>query len=221
MKNTKLIFSFVVLAAVTALFMGILGCEKDGDTGSDLDDYFAANPYISDPRDEGRNSSDGIDISPSSATVSAIGQTIVFTISGGDEPISWAVSGNAGTITQQGNGRQAIYKVTTVAENNVIASDVKGRAAIADIEVTTSDLAIVPSQTTISGAGTARFTATGGNPPYEWSIGLPNMEASHVISGANNQYYDYTVNVLWVGTNSIIAIDSKGDTAQAAMVQLP
>lgn len=225
MKSIRLIFSFVVIAAATALFTGILGCEKDGDTGSGLDDYFAANPYISDPRDEGRNSTDGIGISPEGATATAIGQQIVFTVEGGDAPFRWGVAiGSAGSIAQQVNERQAVYTVSTLSSNNVIVSDVKGRAAIAYITSSSGSLNITPAGHIFTSAYTngtpghatpddlagltIAFTATGGNPPYTWNStvdALGNINASGLYMVANP--------VTAIGDNIVSVTDNSGAIA--------
>jgi len=190
MKNTRLIFSFVVLAAATALFMGILGCEKDGDTGSDLDAYFAANPYLSDPRTESAETSGGLTIDPATATATAIGQQINFTVSGGDSQYSWGVSTpSAGSVARQSNTRFAVYTVSAMANNSVIVSDADGRTAIASISGSASALSITPAgstytsgftngQTTVAlsfaaiQGTTIQFTGSGGNPPYTWASSI-------------------------------------------------
>jgi len=201
---------------------GITGCESDGDTGSDLDSYFAANPYISDPRIEGRMSSDGLDISPETATASTVGQQILFTITGGDDPITWAVAGGAGTITRQTNTRQAIYTVSTIAENNVIASDNRGRAAIAVIEVAVTSLAVTPTAATVDPANTSypnqvTLSASGGTAPYAWSATYTTICTVAPAAGASTVYLATpgAANINTNTVNTVTVTDSKGNTSSA------
>jgi len=230
MKNTKLIFSFAIIASVTALFAGIIGCEKDGSTGSDLDSYFAANPYLSDPRDGTvGETKDGMSITPATVNATAIGQQISFMVTGGNEPYTWGVATrSAGSVTGSGN-RYGVYTVSQLSKNSVIASDASGRSAIASISSGSGTLAITPAATTFTSAYSAtnvpaggitdlagktiNFQVTGGNPPYgTWSASLPalgTINASGVYTVAN------PLNM--TGVNTISITDNAGGVATATV----
>jgi hypothetical protein len=228
MKQMKLLLSLAFVVTVSVIMAGIIGCEKDGDTGSDLDAYFKANPYISDPRDSTDDAIGGksLTITPTSAPVTLPGQKVVFTVSNGIGPYTWAVaSGGAGSIAKQtGNDGQAIYTVTTVSDNNVIVSDANGKAAIANITVTVNSLAISPGPglaivdpsvlpIVATYPASATFTAIGGNPPYAWTLvynaGVATLSAT---TGSSVDYLALgNTNII----NTITVTDSKGASAQS------
>jgi len=217
MKQTRLILALAVVAIISAMFFAITGCESDGDTGSGLDAYFAANPFISDPRTTGDLSNGGLSLSssPDPALVTTAGQKVIWTVSGGDTPFTWAVASTTpGSIAAQtGNTRQAVYTVATVTKNNVIVSDANGYAAIGEITTgTTPGVQITPASWDVTASPTT-FTASGGVPPYVWDT------VSHTVgtvtgSGTQNQTGSYaTAN--FSGTNSIVVTDSLGNSATA------
>jgi len=234
MKKTKLMFSLAVITALSSLFFGITGCEKDGDTGSDLDAYFAANPFLSDPRDESGETKNGMTIEPATITATALGQQINFVVTGGNSPYTWGVSiPSVGSVAGQGNTRYAVYTVSQLSKNNVIASDASGRSAIANITSGAGGLAITPSSTTLTSgyyatnaplSGTTNripadlddtkinFFATGGTPPYgSWQVSNTNL--GEIISTGV-----YTVHGNWgIGENKVIITDNAGAIATATV----
>jgi len=224
MKKTKLMFSLAVITALSSLFFGITGCEKDGDTGSDLDAYFAANPYISDPRNFSTSSDNTtLTVTPSTAAATAIGQKINFVVTAGDTPLTWAVANGNGTIAAQADTRYGIYTVSTIGENNIIVSDVSGKAAIADITLYVSSLSITPSSgyvTPLPTAGTytnnVSFTAVGGVAPFSWSLVYGSLGTLSGSSGSTVTYTATTGSSTNI-QNAINLIDSKGTLATATI----
>ncbi len=240
MKKIRLMFSFVVIAAATAFFMGILGCEKDGDAdiGSDLDAYFAANPYLSDPRIDTSDYIDDLTIEPSQALAQFVGQKINFTVSDGEPPYSWGVATpHVGSIERQENTRYAIYTVKATENNHVIASDADGRSVIAYIveatNAATAALTITPAGHTMTSPYTEAeykagactwaqawggfvgeqilFIATGGEKPYG------SWRTSNNSLGTIQQNGLYTVNDIVtfgiIGNNTVSITDSAGNIA--------
>ncbi|MDD4870676.1 MAG: hypothetical protein PHR77_08950 [Kiritimatiellae bacterium] len=227
MKQTKLILSTVVVATISVLMALISGCEKDNDTGSDLDAYFAANPYLSDPRGDYDNT--GMEIDPAQATASAVGQKINFFVSGGHAPYSWGVSTpSAGSVAAQAKTQYGIYTVAAIANNSVVVSDSRGKSVIADISTGAGGLTITPAgysftssftngETTVAlafaaAAGdTIQFTASGGNPPYSWTVSISSLGT------INNGLYTFPNPTTDVGDNTIIVKDSAGDIASVTV----
>jgi hypothetical protein len=134
---------------------------------SELDNYFVNHPYVSDPRDGG---SGVVSITPDSAVVNTVGGRAVFAFNGGTAPYTWDVADSSkGTIS--GSGAQGVYTATVVGNNDVIAYDREGHAAIAKITGSSSALAISASPSSLATNGSmAIIKATGGVAPYEWKV---------------------------------------------------
>ena len=207
----------LLLAAVSALMSVFLGCEEEPAAMSDLDQYFAAHPYVSDPRIEGAPT---LHISPTGATVSTVGQVVAFRAYGGDAPYDWGVaSETAGSVRRsEVNTESAVYTVSAVARNTVIVSDITGRSAVADLTPADSTvLQLVPQSVTLfrpSDGTTVQFLATGGTPPYgPWQVAFPNL-------GSVDQNGLYTVASATVeGSNLVTVADSAGAVATATVNQ--
>jgi len=223
MKQTKLTLSLAVVATISAMFFAITGCEKDGDTGSGLDAWFAANPYVSDPRTS--TSSQKLSMSPAAATVTTVGQKINFYVTGGSAPYTWdvAISG-AGSVARQTDTQYGIYTAASISKNNVIAVDADGSAAIGNIEVAVTTLSISPGSVFVcpAGAGSttipaaATFTASGGTPPYAWSRTYASISTLSATSGSSTIYTATGSNTNI--TDTITLTDSDGNIATASAV---
>jgi hypothetical protein len=122
---------------------------------------------VSDPRD---GASGGVSITPNSAVVNTVKGLAVFTFNGGTAPYTWDVADSSkGTIS--GSGAQGVYTAKVVGNNDVIAYDREGHAAIAKITGSSSDLAISASPSLLATNGSmAIIKATGGVAPYSWSV---------------------------------------------------
>jgi len=216
MNKSKLVFSMAAIVAFSALFIAMTGCEEDEDIG-DLDSWFAEHPYVSDPRESGRESGRSLTIDPSSVQISAVGDTFVFTASGGSSPFSWDVANSAaGTIVVQSNDRQAIYTVVTLAANNVIAYDSKGDAGIADVEFQTATLTVSPQGPDPATGDTVTFTASGGYKPYTWTAFNTAIGRITGYGDANRTTATYLA-VDGTKTNYVTVVDNNGNSAQTAV----
>ncbi|MCK5849355.1 MAG: hypothetical protein KAH23_00465 [Kiritimatiellae bacterium] len=131
MKKRTIISLTTLVAVLASVFILTQGCEDDADTsGSDLDNYFDNNPYVSDPRSSNSN----VSIDPENTSISAEDEEVLFTARGGDGDYTWKTANANGKITPQtGNDNQAIYEVVQTNKNNVIVSDGNGEAAIAEV----------------------------------------------------------------------------------------
>jgi len=223
MKRT-LVMVGTTLAVLAGAFCLMPGCEDDADTGGDaLDNYFKNHPYVSDPRS---SSDSDVIISPGQATVSALGEEVLFSAKGGDGAYTWDVAdAGAGHLETVLNGAtidnsQRRYKVDILRQNNVIVYDGDGDAAIGDINVFTASLQISPAAVDIGTAGgdIVQFIASGGLPPYSWSVTFPQLVARGgvVATGANSETGTYT-SVVGTGTNGVTLLDSVGNTVLATV----
>lgn len=215
MKKIKCWISAVGVALL-ALVLPV-GCDDggSGDNG-ELDAYFDSHPYVSDPRDGGAAL---VTLTPSSVTLSTVGEKAVFKFNGGSGPITWDVSDSSkGSVS--GSGDQGVYTVTVVGRNDVIAYDRSGNAAIAKISGSASDAATPltasasPSQVD-NDLDLAILTASGGTPPYSWEAlytGKGNLTGGS--TGASVTYQRLTS-----GDNSVKLTDSLGATVNILIKQ--
>ena len=210
----------IVCLAVLLAFSGCEGTTNQDSSG--VDAYLAAHPYTSAPRDTPLPNAIVLTITPVSATASIVGQTIAFTVSGGNGPFQWGVSEPAnGKIESQG-ASSAVYICLVVGNNDVIVQDDSGHYAAAHISpVATDTMTISPASVSLSGGAlNASFTVSGGTPPYSWTSG--NTALGTVSYSASSSYVAaYTAVAGAYGQNVITVVDSGGRTASATVTQAP
>lgn len=213
MKRTVLM---LVNAALLSAALFLNGCEGGDDPDdSNLDRYFADNPYVSDPRG---NSENPVAISPDNAFVTVAGEQIAFRATGGTGPYTWDVAIPAnGSIDASANWRMGVYTANRAADNSIIVYDRDGYAAIASVGVSESgaDLAASAAPTSLSSDGDKSVvTATGGRAPYTWSVhdvALGNIDST---SGNSVLYTRYNS-----GDNSVNVVDQNGDSVYMIIEQ--
>lgn len=213
--STKWFLGLGSLVTGVALLVGVAGCEGTGtpDTGN-LDAYFANNPFVSDPRDP--TSPHDLVVTPATAMISYLGQAVSLTVKGGHPAYHWdVVNGNGTIVGSPGDGGQAIYTASTVAENSIIVYDSQGHSAISYISsVATNALTIAPASVTLTNnAAIAVFTAGNGRPPYNWSL----LNGNGVLNASSGTSVIYTRSV--AGDNAVTVTDSAGGTASAVISQ--
>jgi len=215
--NKRTVWRWVVVAG---LAMGAaqlpIGCDSGTGDSSELDNYFATHPYVSDPRQGGSGT---VSITPASAVVSAVGGHAVFTFNGGSEPITWDVADSSkGSIS--GSGNQGVYTATAIGQNDVVAYDRDGHAALASVSTSSSNVTVVAlsasaAPTSLAANGDAAvLTASGGKPPYSWFV--PETSLGNVASstGASVGYRRISA-----GDNIITVTDANHDTVTLVISQ--
>ena len=204
-----------VMVALLALVIP-MGCDDggSGDNG-ELDAYFASHPYVSAPRDGGPVI---VTLTPSSATLSTVGEKASFSMSGGTAPYSWDVSDSSkGSISASGG--QGVYTVTAVGKNDVIAYDRNGNSAIAKISGSSSSastpltVSASPSQL-LHNLDLAILTASGGTGPYKWKVQEANGDLVGSDTGTSVSYKRISS-----GDNIVTVTDSLGATAMVLIKQ--
>ncbi len=216
MKKPIKSMTFRRLGSLVAALLTIAvlpACEDTSVNTSDLDSYFANNPFVSDPR-VGPGSD--VSITPTSASISIVGQEVVFTASGGNQPYSWHVANNDnGSII--GRGSQGDYKATRLGNNNVIVYDVDGHAAIATISAGGASIMISPSTTTISLSNSVTFTAVGGSGTYHWQVANTSIGTP---SSGDLSTFNYTATAVSSNmVNTVLLTDGSGASATATIHQ--
>ncbi len=175
----------------------IIGCEKDKSTGD-----MSMSPYSSDPRQSANPSA--VFITPSSVGGTNVGETFVFTASGGTPPYKWDMQQkDRGRLAIRGSDRdQAIYEVVKAGDNEIVAYDQDGQAGVAQINgsfKTAAGLAAAANPSTLTKNGDkCVMTASGGTPPYSWAV--VDASLGHVVGSGT-------------GTSVIYMRDHNGDNA--------
>jgi hypothetical protein len=206
-----------------AMLLAFSGCE--GTTNQDssgVDAYLAAHPYTSAPRDTPLPNAIVLTITPVSATASIVGQTIAFTVSGGNGSFQWGVSEPANGKIESKGADQAMYTCLVVGNNDVIVQDDSGHYATAHIaSVPTDTITISPASVSLSsGALNASLAVSGGTPPYSWTSGNPAL-GTVSYSASSSYVAGYTAVAGAYGQNVITVIDANGRATSATVTQAP
>ena len=214
--NTRRLLSLLVIAFLTLAPSFLLtGCESTGDDSPDtgnLDSYFADHPYVSDPRSG--EFPRLVSISPESVSLTFAGEQVAFTASGGRGEYTWDVGDSSkGNINRTGSDA-ATYTATVVGPNDVIVYDSEGNAAVATINGPTSRLIVTANPDELTADNDLSIlTATGGVPPYNWS--LSDTTGNFVSGGGGSVVYQRSR----AGDNAVTVTDSAGDSYSLVISQ--
>jgi len=194
------------LALGLCLAGALAGCEPGGGSPNTdgVDSYFDEHPFVSDPRLPGAPSD--VWVTPDSGTIANVGDIIVFTAHGGEKPYTWGAANNNGSLENLGEkGEQGLYTAKGLGDNTVIVYDSNGHAALAYVTVSSSALGVLPTSATLNANGdTVTFTASGGLPPYNWTL----LNGNGSLSASAGSTVVYTRNL--TGGNSLTVQDSTG-----------
>jgi len=203
------------IAAAASLLLAAIpsGCSDDSPDTSQLDNYFASHPYVSDPRSGGTAV---VGLSPESATIDAIGGSQLFTASGGSGGYTWDTTDHGvGTMTPKGS--QAIYTALAIGDNYVVVSDAKGNAAIAHVSGTpAAAMTISPGSATLSSDGQLQvFAVSGGVAPYSWTMTSSSVGLFPDGNTGSSVVYMRT----HTGNNALTVTDGSGNSAHVVVSQ--
>ncbi len=205
----------IVCAAVLLVFSGCEGTTSDDNSG--VAAYLAAHPYTSASRDTPLDPK--LAISPLSATISIVGQSVAFAVSGGTGNYFWGVSDETyGSVVSKG-ANSAIYTCLRIGNNDVIVQDDGGHYAVAHISPVADTMAISPSSASLAGGVlNLSFSVSGGTAPYSWmsantALGTVSYSASSTYIAA------YKAVAGAYGQNIVTVTDAEGRTASATITQ--
>lgn len=188
------------------------GCDSGTGDNSELDNFFVNHPYVSDPRTGIRST---VTLSPAAVTVNTIGGKAVFSLVGGNEPISWNVS-NAGVGSLVASGGSATYTAIVVGDNSIIAYDRDGNAAIAHISGSLSQPSIAADSSLLSTNGVMTvLRVSGGTAPYSWSVTDNSRGAIQGPTTGLSVIYQRSL----PGDNAVTVVDGVGSRASKVISQ--
>jgi hypothetical protein len=160
-------------------------------------------------------------ISPRSVTLGPGDTTATFSVSGGDEPMTWAVSDpGLGSVTAT-TGRLANYTRNGMTQggNDISVTDAIGRISRVLVVQggTLPSLGISPAQVTLTSSNeVVTLTARGGTPPVLWAV----IDASlGTLSNTDQSAVNYRRNGAEEGQNIVELTDSNGTISTATVVQ--
>ena len=210
--------ALLVIATLGAIL--ISGCEDGQDS---VQREFGGNPINTSGQStvDNTESSDPFNARPLSGIIPASvtmpttgGNTVHFTPDGGMPPFHWDVSiPELGTIDSHG-----VYTSKPgVGGNTVILTDNDGTIITAEVtqEGAAATLVLSPTSVALAADGdTQTFTASGGTPPYTWSMSDYARGGFSVTTSTSALYLRKTS-----GNNSVICTDSKGQSTFASVAQ--
>ena len=151
-------------------------------------------------------------IAPAAATVPASG-AITFTASGGSAPYSYSMLSGLGTV----NASTGAYLASgTAGTEYVQVKDSRGATSKATVTVvsTAGPLAITPATVSLDAGGTITFVASGGTPPYTFSISSAGSSPPAPAVGSSTGSYSAGSNP---GTDTVKVTDSAAASATATV----
>lgn len=212
MKNWRH-WSCVLTVGLGLLFSA--GCESNSDD-SDADEYFKNNPYQSAGHDDATPMS--MQITPVLATLSIVGQEVLFTGKGGTPAYKWSVTDPSKGQVEVVGWSQCRYVCLQVGNNTVRVEDEEGHFALARVTPVQDAMTVSPATVALNNVLEAAFTVNGGSPPYVWSVGNPALGT--VSYSASSSYHASYHGVAGAYGNNIVTVrDAEGRTAYATVTQ--
>jgi hypothetical protein len=156
-------------------------------------------------------------IEPASVVMDSDDTARSFTVIGGVEPLTWSVTDESLGVVS-GGGRTVTYTRTSANGVNVVKvrdSRTWEASATVNQKDAVETLTLSPASASLTYDGDqVVFTASGGEPPYEWSVG---MSARGYMTWRNTSTAVYTRSTS--GDNTVIVVDSTGLAAIAEVTQ--
>jgi large repetitive protein len=193
-----------VIIASGVLFLAIIGltsCQSETDGGP-----LGPSSVTS--------SSSLVTVTPAALTIVKNG-TLTFTATGGSGTFTWSVDNTS--LASIGLNDGAFVAGTTNGSVTVTATDQNGATGTATITIADKTLTILPSTAQVGKLGTQVFTVTNGTAPVFFSIDNSTIGTMPSNDGAAaNTQSTFTAGVS-LGTATITAVDSDGDTVTASV----
>lgn len=158
-------------------------------------------------------------IDPSSVTLGSADEAFTLNVVGGEPPFTWAVSDEAlGLVTS--NGNSVVYARTALNGVNILtvtdAQTWTATCTVTQRDVADENLAIAPANATLAANGGQQvFEASGGSPPYTWSVGNDGRGVIDVRNETRRGLYTRTA----AGDNTVIVRDRRTLVAIATVSQ--
>ncbi len=147
------------------------------------------------------------------------GDRAVVTVSGGDPGYHWSVANTGLGTIDRNTGESVVYTRKKFGDNAVTVRDSAGRVGsvvIAQPEFVNELVATANPDTLDSNGSKSILTATGGRPPYSWSVEIP---AKGTVSPSQGSSVVYTR--LDDGDNAVYCTDDAGTVVTLVIAQPP
>jgi len=154
-----------------------------------------------------------VNLTPENANV-VVGNRVQFSVNGGTSPYVWSVANTSvGSISATG-----VFTGLAAGNTSVSATDTNGVVSnTASVRVTASAvLQVTPRAGSVAVGATLNFNASGGNPPYTWSVNdttIALIDNDGVLTGQAAGRVIVTVNDSnnLVGNSRSIIVIMRGD----------
>ena len=154
-------------------------------------------------------------IVPGSATLNFATDTVVFAANGGLPPYQWSVADASRGSLNAAAGSTVTYTRVGPGNNTVTLRDSDSHVATAVVSQPNFALAIVPSSASLGANNdTIVLTASGGLPPFAWSVADLARGKLNVYAGSPVVYTRLTS-----GNNSVTLSDASGQSVTLAVSQ--
>ena len=200
------------VAGVALCLIAVPGCDTSDPDSAGAENYFAHNPYESQPRDPSLPAS--LLLTPTEGSATFVGQALSFNVSGGAAPYTWSVGIPSIGSVSPATGSQTIYTSIDIGANSVIVHDSSGLSAVANISG--AAMTVDPTEVTLSSNGDlATFTVTGGTAPFTWTVSDVSGFMLNAPADSNSEVYERDS----PGDNSILITDSRGISVNVVIHQ--
>lgn len=137
MKTIRFHLLTLRLLVVLALPLFMIGCEHDSVEMEETSEYMQTDGLSLDNKPGKVNLSEkpALVVTPDTATVKAVGDTIVFVAAGGSPPYEWGVGNSVIGSIQVRNGNPCSYIANQLKKNSVYVKDSRGTVTAVTIEV--------------------------------------------------------------------------------------
>jgi hypothetical protein len=136
---THSLFKSIGLLSFLAISVLLAGCEGERSNTSETAEYMDSNSVELDNQSGKINLDErpALSVTPTSAGVLEVGDTVVFTAAGGSPPYDWGIGSVVNGSIDKSQGNPCFYTCLKLKQNSIFVKDSRGKVAAATITVST------------------------------------------------------------------------------------